>query len=153
MISVTLGELLEGKESNDFNHGSLYVLRNEDGVKYVGITERGISARWINQWGGHLMHNIYGQLMHGSHVGRFIIDWLPASLEWTLESWTPEECVEFLGDDFPPHACHIEAHHVEYYMIQKLQPRLNVMHGTHKEQLFSDAHLAYMQAEYRKAFD
>lgn len=64
----------------------VYVVREEDDVFYVGMTESdfGGRLRWHLAIKGHGSYQL-------SRLGEFIVANWPASLEWKIELWKPEE--------------------------------------------------------------
>src|SRR5690349_5689608 len=102
---------------------SLYVVKNGLGnVLYVGISHLNIWERWFG-WSGHILW--VDQVIEGhSHVGEKIVDHLPDSLQWKIQLWTLEDCLEFCRDVLPT-TRPPDIDFVEPYMIQKLSPILN----------------------------
>lgn len=64
--------------------------------------------------------------------GKYVVENLPKSLEWTVILLTEAECIERLGDRSP---CKSEYDNnaltkLERYLISKLQPLFNATHNT-----------------------
>jgi hypothetical protein len=99
----------------------LYILKKGKSVLYIGITERGIWNRWFGQR-GHMPRNGWGEFFHGSQAGRAVIENFPESWKWTMEVWSLNDCIKFLGI---PYNRHFTIHNVEPFMIEHLHPSLN----------------------------
>jgi hypothetical protein len=107
----------------------LYVMKNGVGdVLYVGISKRNIWERWFG-WNGHIMWS--DRMIDGnSSVGQKIVDHLPESLNWKIQLWALEDCVNFCKDEFHiPKKPNINA--MESLMIRKLSPILNASCNLH----------------------
>jgi hypothetical protein len=111
MLKCTLADFFTDKVEENMNMDNpnddheLYVVRdNLDQVLYVGIARNGISSRWFHHAGGHVEmqlknnHYIFTPSL-SSDVGQYIYDMLPLSLEWTIEMWSLNDCIEFLKND------------------------------------------------------
>jgi hypothetical protein len=111
-----------GQEYADEGY-DLYVMKNGIGsVLYIGISRRSIWERWFG-FGGHILwadHGIEGK----SAVGQKIVDHLPESLQWIIQLWTLEDCVNFCKDEYPIPAIP-NIGFIEPLMINKLSPILN----------------------------
>lgn len=105
-------------------HNDLYVLRNEEGVLYVGISRNDIWDRWFSGWGSHMIRTIYGEWYPNSSVGEAVVTNMPASLKWTIELWTREDCAAFLGVDPTPY--NMLSRNLEAKMINRLHASLNI---------------------------
>lgn len=121
MIEISFWDFHEQKyEEKDY---CLYVMKNGLGdVLYIGISDVGVWGRWFG-WGGHMMWDgniIYGQ----SSIGTKIENHLPDSLNWNIQLWTLQDCIEFLGDFISSHVQHT-IQDIEPLMIKKLSPALN----------------------------
>jgi hypothetical protein len=97
-------------------------------VLYVGISKWNIWERWFG-WNGHILW--LDKLIGGNtSVGQKIVDHLPDSLNWKIQLWTLEDCVNFCKDEFHiPPSPHITF--IEPLMINKLSPILNVSCNLH----------------------
>jgi hypothetical protein len=103
----------------------LYVMNNGVGdVLYIGISTNSVWERWFAA-GGHITWNskiIYGE----SPIGVKIENHLPESLQWKIQLWTLNDCLEFCRDELPTEIPEITIHQIESAMIRKLSPALNV---------------------------
>ena len=126
MIELTFQDFHE--QQYEDNQYSLYVMKNNLGtVLYVGISTNDVWERWFS-WGGHMTWD--GNVVYGeSPIGRRIEDSLPASLEWKIELWTIDDCLEFCCNELHDKKSGITIHDVEPIMIQKLSPELNVIYS------------------------
>ena len=155
MIELTFEEFHEG---NFHEEGfALYVLKNGlDDTLYVGISRRNIWSRWF-AFGGHMIwdgKHLIGQ----STVGQKIVDHLPDSLNWKIQLWMLQDCIEFCKDILPP----LQQYPIEFvepFMIQKLAPILNGSYNLHpgkdttqksKKEIERDK---FLDELYKKIFD
>lgn len=67
---------------------------------------------------------IYGESPVGVKIERSI----PDSLKWKIQLWTLEDCIDFLGNDIPPHN-NRTIKEIEPLMIKNLSPILNVTYN------------------------
>lgn len=106
----------------------LYVVKNaSEDILYVGISENDVWERWFG-WGGHLTWD--GNVIYGeSPIGTKIEDHLPDSLQWKIQLWSLEDCVEFCRQELPDELSQVTIHHIEPMMIRKLSPALNAMYN------------------------
>jgi len=102
----------------------LYVLKNGlGGILYIGISKNDIWQRWFG-WGGHMTWD--GNVIYGeSPVGVKIENHLPDSLNWKIQLWTLQDCVNFCRNELPIGTLAITIHEIEPIMIRKLSPALN----------------------------
>lgn len=101
----------------------LYVMKNGLGdVLYVGISNKSIWERWFG-WNGHILWFDH-VIESNSAIGQKIVDHLPDSLEWKIQLWMLEDCIDFCRDILPATRVRNIAF-IEPYMIQKLSPILN----------------------------
>jgi len=102
----------------------LYVLKNGLGdVLYIGISKNDIWQRWFG-WGGHMTWD--GNVIYGeSPVGVKIENHLPDSLNWKIQLWTLQDCVNFCRNELPIDTLAITIQEIEPIMIRKLSPALN----------------------------
>jgi hypothetical protein len=96
----------------------LYMLRDGDELVYIGITGRGIWARWFDPFFGHMG-------VRQSEVGGLVKRMRPQSDDWTIELWTREDCRLAVGDaiKFSQRASLINDY--EFWLIESLRPHLN----------------------------
>ena len=119
MIRVKFEDFMHAKYRS--GAWSLYVVKDEkERVLYVGISDTGVSDRWFRGSSCHLQANIYGQFYGTSPVGELIAEKMPASLEWTIELWTTTQLINLFRRRAP-------LKELEYMMIEKLNPSLNVV--------------------------
>jgi hypothetical protein len=102
----------------------LYVLKNGlGGILYIGISKNDIWQRWFG-WGGHMTWD--GKVIYGeSPVGVKIENHLPDSLNWKIQLWTLQDCVNFCRNELPIDTLEITIHEIEPIIIRKLSPALN----------------------------
>lgn len=109
----------------------LYVMRNGQGtVLYVGISTANIWLRWFGH-GGHMTWD--GKVIYGeSSIGAKIENHLPDSLNWKIQLWTLQDCLEFCGlEPLNPRFKMTGGEYkdavrsIEASMIRKLSPALN----------------------------
>jgi len=102
----------------------LYVLKNGlGGILYIGISKNDIWQRWFG-WGGHMTWD--GKVIYGeSPVGVKIENHLPDSLNWKIQLWTLQDCVNFCRNELPTDTLEITIHEIEPIIIRKLSPALN----------------------------
>ena len=108
----------------------LYVLKNGlGGILYIGISKNDIWQRWFG-WGGHMTWD--GKVIYGeSPVGVKIENHLPDSLNWRIQLWTLEDCVNFCRNELPTDTLEITIHEIEPIIIRKLSPALNGTYNLH----------------------
>ena len=102
----------------------LYVLKNGlGGILYIGISKSDIWQRWFG-WGGHMTWD--GKVIYGeSPVGVKIENHLPDSLNWKIQLWTLQDCVNFCRNELSVDTLEITIHEIEPIIIRKLSPALN----------------------------
>jgi len=127
MIELTFLEFHEQRyEEQQF---CLYVVKNEtEDILYVGISTTDIWERWFG-WGGHLTWD--GKVIYGeSPVGVKIENHLPDSLNWKIQLWSLNDCLEFCREELPTDSSEVTIHCIEPMMIRKLSPALNAIHNS-----------------------
>jgi hypothetical protein len=135
----------------------LYVLKNVlHDTLYVGISRKNIWNRWF-AFGGHMIWD--GKFIIGqSAVGQKIVDHLPESLQWKMQLWMLQDCIEFCKDILPP-SREYTIEFVEPFMIMKLSPILNVSYNlypgkdTTPKSKREIEHEKFLDEMYRKIFD
>jgi hypothetical protein len=134
MIELTFYEFHEHyydihdeKFTDDFFQ--LYVMKNGLGdVLYVGISRKDVWGRWFG-WGGHICWD--GNIIYGdSPIGVKIENHLPESLQWKIQLWTLNDCLDFCANRLPDNVVGRNIEEIEPLMIQKLRPALNVSYNT-----------------------
>ena len=107
----------------------LYVMKNGLGdVLYVGISTVDVWGRWFG-WGGHVLWD--GNVIYGdSPIGVKIENHLPESLQWKIQLWTLDDCLEYCRNKLPKDYSGMTVQDIEPIMIQKLRPALNVHYNT-----------------------
>jgi hypothetical protein len=122
MIEVTFLEFHAQQYPED--RFCLYVMKNGSGdILYVGISTNNVWEHWFS-WGGHMTWD--GNVIYGeSPVGVKIEDHLPDSLNWKIQLWTLNDCVEFCKRELPINISEITIRDIEPLMIRKLSPALN----------------------------
>lgn len=116
-------EIRDKKFPHDFFQ--LYVMKNGLGdVLYVGISTVDVWGRWFG-WGGHMVWE--GKIVYGeSSIGIKIENHLPDSLNWKIQLWSLDDCLDFCKDEAPVDLSQATINLLEPIMIQKLSPALNV---------------------------
>jgi hypothetical protein len=106
----------------------LYVVINgNENVSYVGISTNDVWERWFG-WGGHMTWD--GDVIYGeSPIGVKIQNHLPDSLNWKIQLWTLEDCLEFCRKEIPGDLSEVTIHEIEPVMIRKLSPTLNLTYN------------------------
>ena len=106
----------------------LYVVINgNENVSYVGISTTDVWERWFG-WGGHMTWD--GDVIYGeSPIGVKIQNHLPDSLNWKIQLWTLEDCLEFCRKEIPGDLSEVTIHEIEPVMIRKLSPTLNLTYN------------------------
>jgi hypothetical protein len=107
-----------------------YVVKNGNGdILYIGISTNNIWERWFG-WGGHMVWD--GKVIYGeSPIGTKIENHLPDSLDWKIQLWTLEDCLQFCRNELPGDMSAMTIHDIEPLMIQKLHPALNLTYNLH----------------------
>jgi hypothetical protein len=94
MREMRFAEFRDGKwqETDDSGYG-LYVIKNERGIIYVGISNSGVWDRWFASNRSHIPSNIYSQRYAVTDVGFAIMDRRPQSddsmSERNVSLWWP----------------------------------------------------------------
>lgn len=140
MIKTTLADFFTKKTKEHMNmddpcdNHKLYIIRdNLDQVLYIGIARHGISKRWFHYNGGHMSmqlknnHYVFTPSL-SSDIGQYIYDMLPTSLDWIIEMWSLNDCIEFLKAEAIDRFRGIEG--AEQLMIHKLEPYFNVHYNS-----------------------
>jgi hypothetical protein len=129
MKALLFSEFYEG---NYEDHGyELYLIRDPDGnVMYIGISRDSIWHRWFGGGTSHMDRDTIGRIYGKSYIGEVIERRFPISWKWLIELWTKEDCLEvcaaeLTGKDLEK----IEIESIEPYMIVRLEPLYNVIHG------------------------
>jgi hypothetical protein len=85
VITITVGDVLNGKARKGLADHYIYVLRDGATVLYVGQTKRGIPNRILEHCGEGSIPNL-------SDLGRLILENMPESHHWQVEMLTLEDC-------------------------------------------------------------
>lgn len=125
-----------------YDDKNLYIVRNNESILYIGISETCIWSRWFSQRGSHMFFG-YDFSLHGtSRIGKEIEDNIPNSLLWNIDLWSGKDALDFLEiknswDDekgkykiFDPfiqveRLCDVR--YVETLMIRYIHPKYNSM--------------------------
>lgn len=75
-------------------------------------------------WDGKV---IYGE----SPIGVKIENHLPDSLNWKIQLWTFQDCLDFCRNELPIDTLEITIHEIEPIIIRKLSPALNGTYNLH----------------------
>ncbi len=94
----------------------------------MGISANDIWERWFG-WGGHMTWD--GNVIYGeSPIGVKIESHLPDSLQWKIQLWSLEDCLEFCREELPNGLSEeITIQDLEPIMIQRLSPTLNTTYN------------------------
>lgn len=120
MRQISFGDFWQKGNLSGFGE-RLYVLLNGTECLYVGISRGLIWERWFDPYRGHIRGK---HSCSNTSIGDHVIQNLPASLGWTLELWTEEDCRAMAGDK-----AHLRLEDCEAMVIRKLEPVFNVIHN------------------------
>jgi hypothetical protein len=136
MISVKIGDFIEQKY-NDDDDFDLYVVKNKE-VLYIGISSVNIWDRWFNSIDPHIEFS-NNRLIGRSLIGNVIVNHLPESLNWDIELWTLNDCINYLGDNSPYKSLQqiktydYAMRKLERALIRAMKPKLNYEHNISAE--------------------
>jgi len=84
--------------------------------------------RWFNMPSSHLFHAGDNLWRYNSEAGRAVLECYLESKDWTIQLWTVDDCIQFLGLEsrLDIKRSQRDIFFVESLMINKLQPALNV---------------------------
>lgn len=98
----------------------LYVVRENNKILYVGISNAGVYNRWFGSQ-GRMTKNIYDEWVTYDMIGNLIVDNMPKSFKWSIDLWTLGEVSGFLGSSSADLKC------IENELICALLPSTNVI--------------------------
>lgn len=131
MIAISFDKFARGDYPPE--EYELYVVRDGDSVRYVGISSSGIGHRWFGGQGwGHMFKTVGGQWYGYSSIGREIVSRMPESMNWTIELWTFDDCTELFREKIKQEGYCIERLTIKTYepwMIRARKPALNCTHN------------------------
>lgn len=121
MLTYTLADFLE--TDIDEGQATVYVVRDDETVLYVGKATAGIRERWL---GGRPHMTVNGFGWQGwSAIGCTIAEHYPDSRTWQIDLYAKEECSAVVLKHFPYYETPTtEA--AELALIQELRPLFNV---------------------------
>jgi len=126
MIRLKFSDFMSGQYDDKDEYHQLYIVHDSNKILYIGKSEIGIWNRWFTGNLCHIQNNIYGELFGTSPAGSMICRNQPASLDWIIELWTIEDCIQFLQNELiGKNVEQIRIGYFEHLMISKLQPSLN----------------------------
>ena len=153
MIELTFSAFLHG-DYEDQGY-ELYLVRDAEQIMYIGISSVSVWDRWFSNLGSHMLVLPNGRLRGNSIIGEAIARRLPDSLDWKIELWTKEDCINALQDEisslgfrFPEN---MSLYDLEALLIKKLAPYYN---ATHRGAAQQDPFISKVLDEaYRKIFE
>jgi len=130
MDTLTFEKFMSGDYPDD--DYSIYIVRDNAEVLYIGISRDNIYDRWFTASYSHIIKFADGALMGRSTIGEVIVGNMPNSLQWSIDLLSIEDCIKLLGDKSP---CKSEYDNnaldkLERYLISELNPLFNVTHKT-----------------------
>lgn len=113
---------------------SIYIVRDNAEVLYIGISRDNIYNRWFSADYSHITKFADGTLRGDSTIGQVIVGNIPNSLQWSIDLLSIDDCIKLLGDKSP---CKSEYDNnalekLERYLIGELAPLFNVTYNTIK---------------------
>jgi hypothetical protein len=105
----------------------MYIVRRDNKVLYVGISQRCVWNRWFGDF-GRMPRNANGNRFATDDISREIVDNLPNSLSWEIELLSVNDCrIYFVGNPEIQKFCkdRLDIKDYEAYMIRELKPSLN----------------------------
>jgi len=132
MDTLTFEKFMSGDYPDD--DYSIYIVRDNAEVLYIGISRDNIYNRWFVADYSHITKFANGALRGDSTIGQVIVGNLPNSLQWSVDLLSIEDCIKLLGDKSP---CKSEYDNkalekLERYLISELNPLFNVTHNTQR---------------------
>jgi hypothetical protein len=132
MDTLTFEKFMSGDYPDD--DYSIYIVRYNAEVLYIGISRDNIYNRWFTADYSHITKFANGALRGNSTIGQVIVGNLPNSLQWSIDLWSIDDCIKLLGDKSP---CKSEYDNnaldkLERYLISELNPLFNVTHNTQR---------------------
>lgn len=127
MISLTFRDFYDCRyEDGEYD---LYVLRDKDAVLYVGISRENVHDRWFGGGFSHMNTVAWSDYPVSSTdlIGERVYINYPESLEWTMELWSVNDCVEYIGENtgVPKGVLSKNLSVIESEMIRILTPLYN----------------------------
>lgn len=144
MLTLTFTEFAEGSKFPDFVDFSLYVVRNDNSILYIGISQSNIWNRWFSAGYCHMRQTEYGEWHGNSLIGQEIVSHLPQSEKWEFDFWSLKEALDFMSIDYIYQSVYAVCLHpvskeqlsikdVEPEMIAMLCPKLNKTYNHRKQ--------------------
>ncbi len=133
MKTLTFRDFMNGNYDDD--DYSIYIVRDNSNVLYIGISRGNVYNRWFSTDYCHISRFSNGAIRGNSIIGQAIANNLPISLDWSIDLWRVEDCIQLLGDNSP---CKSEydndaLNKLERHLIKELNPIFNVTHNTQRD--------------------
>lgn len=126
MIELAFSQFY-AQEYSDQNYQLYIVYNDHNEVLYVGISTKNIWERWFG-YGGHMVWD--GKVIYGeSPIGMKIEDHLPNSLNWKIQLWTLQDCLDFCIESINGDTDTTTIINIEPLMVQKMHPVLNATYN------------------------
>ena len=130
MDTLTFEKFMSGDHPDD--DYSVYIVRDNTEVLYIGISRDNIYDRWFTASYSHIIKFADGALMGRSTIGEVIVGNMPNSLQWSIDLLSIDDCIKLLGDKSPCKSKYDNnaLDKLERYLISELNPLFNVTHKT-----------------------
>lgn len=128
MIDLKFSQFMSRRYDDHDETHQLYVLQAAACVLYVGISRSDVWGRWFQMPTSHLFRVGKDRWRSNSEAGRAVLECYPESKDWTIQLWTVDDCIQFLGLEsrLDIKRAQRDIFFVENLMINKLKPALNV---------------------------
>lgn len=127
MLTITIQDVVNDTlPESGWGKFRIYVLRDDQYVLYVGMTEQNI----IDRLEAHLGFSHHAP----SHVGRLVEDNEPFSYAWSIDLLSLDECASIVKQQFPT-SKHIDVRFAEQALILYHSPPLNKESNPHPHPL------------------
>ena len=97
MKTLTFRDFMNGNYDDD--DYSIYIVRDNSNVLYIGISRGNVYNRWFSTDYCHISRFSNGAIRGNSIIGQAIANNLPISLDWSIDLWRVEDCIKLLGDN------------------------------------------------------
>ena len=130
MDTLTFEKFMSGDYPDD--DYSIYIVRNNAEILYIGISRDNIYNRWFAADYSHITKFADGALWGNSKIGQVIVGNMPNSLQWSIDLLSIDDCIKLLGDKSPCKSKYDNnaLDRLERYLISELNPLFNVTHKT-----------------------
>lgn len=130
MIKMKFTKFMNGKYSDRGESHDLYILKGEKTILYIGISHVNIWERWFASPSSHIYWGPHDDMLFNSKAGEAVVKCRPDSMNWIIELWTQEDCINYLRPNFneawEEKRCWRDIRFCEDLMIRKLEPCLNI---------------------------